>query len=166
MILALTLAYLSPFNPLLTELDPDSSIVVAKKTRHNLIFLFFWGGVYSEDGMKQWVHSVYPFYLLMLLAILERVSQRWINDRFGCSEAQIAVFKEIETKSRDYVDAALRKERQKHKQNNLPLRRQMTVEERMTFLQKRTFKSLSRSVTGVSASTRSFNKKNKIITLE
>ena len=65
---------MSTFNELLNKIDPDDSIIFKKMTRHNLIFLFFWGGVYSEDHAEHYVRSVYPFYLLMLMAVLERIS--------------------------------------------------------------------------------------------
>ena len=51
------------------------------------------------------------------------------------------IFKEIETVSHNYVDKAQKNEHEKHKYDNQPLKRQLTVEDRLTFLHKRKLKT-------------------------
>ena len=50
------------------------------------MFLFFWTGVYADNDNVEYMAAVYPFYLLLILLIIERLAQIWIDNKFGCDE--------------------------------------------------------------------------------
>lgn len=58
-----------------------------------MLFLFFWAGVYSDIAYETYAMSVYPFYILMFLLIVERLAQLWIETKFGCTDELIVKFK-------------------------------------------------------------------------
>ena len=62
-----------------------------------VFFLFFFGFYYNSEGSHFW-NAVWPFYILLFLLILEKLSQTWLENKFGCDEAEIKLFKEVESK--------------------------------------------------------------------
>lgn len=80
LIVGLTLIYCSDF--VSNENDED----VRTDTKRKILFLFFWSGVYSDTDYNSYASSVYPFYILMIFLVIERVAQLWIETRFGCTK--------------------------------------------------------------------------------
>ena len=74
-----------------------------------MIFLLFWGGFYVNADLYNFEEVVWPFYVLFILVIIERLAQYWIENRFGCTEKEIANFKNIEAKVKVYKKEALKK---------------------------------------------------------
>ena len=61
-------------------------------TRQRLLFLFFWGGVYADYEYGNYAASTYPFFTLLMLLTIERLSQLWVGTRFGCDDKLISQF--------------------------------------------------------------------------
>ena len=93
LIIGLALVYISSFAHLY---EPGSDNPFSDSVKQQILFLFFWGGVYSDLDYQTYIQSVYPFYILMILLIMERLAQLWIDNRFGCSKEVILKFKQIE----------------------------------------------------------------------
>jgi hypothetical protein len=110
LIVGLGLIYVSSFAHL-HETSSSSTSPFSEDTRKRLLFLFFWGGVYSDYDYGTYARSTYPFYILMLLLIMERLAQMWIENRFGCDEALIHKFKLIEKNDLWYNNLAKEKKK-------------------------------------------------------
>ena len=70
-IIGLALIYISSFAHLY---DSSSSTSFSEDTKERLTFLFFWAGVYSDNTFVTYAESCYPFYVLLILLILERLA--------------------------------------------------------------------------------------------
>lgn len=104
LIVAFTLSYVSTFERYLYSADKSRKLV-AETTLEYTVFLFFWGGVYcncADTSSGAYIDLTYPFYLMLILATMERLAQIWIENRFGCSPGQILLFRDIETKVKEY----------------------------------------------------------------
>ena len=106
--MALTLSYISSFEKYLFG-DDSQKLIMSEETRKNLVFLFFWGGFYCDHDKMTYEETTYPFYILLILVIAERIAQIWVKDRFGCSPEQIEIFKDIEQRVKKYKDLAQKK---------------------------------------------------------
>lgn len=97
--IALTLCYISTFESFLQAQDENKKLLSDVQRQH-LVFILFWGGFYCDDNSDDHTFRdvTYPYYLLLIIFIMERLAQIWVRDRFGCSEEQMEYFKEIETK--------------------------------------------------------------------
>ena len=73
LIIGLTLTYVSSFANDYAEKD-NSTSPFSDDTRERLIFLFFWGGVYSDSSHGEYAEATYPFYVIMILLICERLA--------------------------------------------------------------------------------------------
>lgn len=71
-IMALLLIYISTFAHLYDTSGQESPL--SEKTKQKIVFLFFWTGVYSDNDNVDYLATVYPFYLLLILLILERLA--------------------------------------------------------------------------------------------
>ena len=71
-----------------------------------MIFIFFWSGIYGNEDYEHYAYSAYPFYLLLLLLIFERLAQMWIDNRYGCTKELMQTFDHIEVKDKMYKDLA------------------------------------------------------------
>ena len=103
--MALTLSYISTFEMYLYS-DDSQTPVMSEEARKNLVFLFFWGGFYCDHDKMTYEETTYPFYILLILVIAERIAQIWVKDRFGCSFEQIEIFKDVEQRVKKYKDLA------------------------------------------------------------
>lgn len=74
LILGLTLTYISSFANVYADEDDSGESPFKEETRLKLIFLFFWGGVYNNSEDESYASSTYPFYIMMLLLICERLA--------------------------------------------------------------------------------------------
>ena len=83
-IMALLLIYISSFAHLYDTSEQESPL--SEKTKQKIVFLFFWMGVYADNDNVDYLATVYPFYLLLILLIIERLAQIWIDNKFGCDE--------------------------------------------------------------------------------
>ena len=103
---ALTLSYVSTFEGVLESQAVEKT---ASLSRQKAVFLLFWAGCFCDDkndGDQDYSYVTYPYYLLLLIVIFERLAQIWVQDRFGCSEEQIKIFKDIEEKVEKYKQRA------------------------------------------------------------
>jgi hypothetical protein len=70
LIVGLALIYISSFSNLYSSsVTPFNDL-----TKQRLVFLFFWGGVYSDYDNGSYIESSYPFYILMMLLVFERLA--------------------------------------------------------------------------------------------
>ena len=91
-VIALTVIYLSTFARMIVELDPEKSVIIGEESLQLLTFILFWSGVYNDYEDESYFMSAYPFYLLLILLIFERITQIWIENRFGCTKKLIETF--------------------------------------------------------------------------
>ena len=73
---------------------------MSKVLRQKIVFLLFWAGIYGNEEYEHYAKSAYPYYFLLLLLIFERLSQIWIDNRFGCTEEVIKKFEHIQMKNK------------------------------------------------------------------
>lgn len=99
LIVGLGLVYISSFANLY---ESDIASPFEESTRQKLLFFFFWGGVYSDLDYDTYASSTYPFYIMLFLLIVERLSQMWIENRFGCDEKMLRQFRSIAKKDVEY----------------------------------------------------------------
>jgi len=106
-IVGLGLVYITSF----AHLYENSDVVTpfSEHTKQRMMFFFFWAGTYSDDRDASYAAGVYPYYILMLLLIAERLAQLWIEQRFGCDAALIRKFKQVEKQDQYYRKLALEK---------------------------------------------------------
>ena len=71
LIVGLGLIYVSSFAHLY---ESTTTSPFSESTRQRIMFLFFWGGVYSDFDYGTYARSTYPFYILMVLLIIERLA--------------------------------------------------------------------------------------------
>lgn len=108
LIVGLGLTYMSSFAHLYEDTTESP---FEEATRQKLLFFFFWGGVYSDFDYGTYTSSTYPFYILLFLLIIERLSQIWIEDRFGCDEKVLRQFQSVEKKDIEYKNQAKERKR-------------------------------------------------------
>ena len=124
LIIGLALVYFSSFADLYEEsTSSEEPSPFSESTRQHMLFLFFWAGVFSDLDYETYSQSVYPFYILMVLLICERLAQLWLETRFGCSDAIIRKFKQIEKQDAYYKSLA--RERKKASERLLHASRRM-----------------------------------------
>lgn len=70
----------TPLLPTLSKLLPDYKEQILSK-----VFWFFWSGVYIAPEDLTNYFKYLPLYVLYVLLIFEKVSQRWLTNRFGCT---------------------------------------------------------------------------------
>ena len=73
LVIGLCLTYISSFAHLYVDESGGTSPFDSQEKQH-LVFLFFWAGVYSDMDYEPYARSVYPFYVLMILLIFERLA--------------------------------------------------------------------------------------------
>ena len=103
---ALTLSYMSTF---VSYFDNQDNPFLSDGVRQHMVFLLFWSGFYCGYENASYMQVTYPFYILLICVIVERLAQIWIENRFGCSEEQMEVFKEIEAKVKELKQQARKK---------------------------------------------------------
>ena len=140
LIVGLCLVYVSSFADLYEDtIDPEETpSPFSESTRQHMLFLFFWAGVFSDTDYETYARSVYPFYILMVLLIFERLAQLWLETKFGCNETIIRKFRQIQRQDNYYKSLA----REKKKAND-----------RALHLSRRTKRSYSRGMSMVSSAT-------------
>ena len=75
LIIGLSLIYISSFAHLYDDTVTTSPF--STKTKQDLIFFFFWAGVYTDNKYGSYASAVYPFYVVLILLIIERLAQLW-----------------------------------------------------------------------------------------
>jgi hypothetical protein len=64
----------------------------------DLVWWLFWVGIYVDPKDSSAFTSHFPIYILMILLVLERVSQNWLTNRYGCDLNKLRQFKILEEK--------------------------------------------------------------------
>lgn len=64
----------------------------------NSVFYLFWLGIYVAPENKNTIQSHFPLYIMILFFVLERISQRWQQKRYGCTLSKIREFKHLDEK--------------------------------------------------------------------
>ena len=73
LVVGLGLTYISSFAHLYVETSGGTS-PFSDSEKQRILFLFFWAGVNSDIDYEPYARSVYPFYVLMMLLIAERLA--------------------------------------------------------------------------------------------
>ena len=73
LIIGLLLVYVSSFADLY-DTETESESPFSDSTKQRLLFLFFWTGVYSNSDYEDYATSVYPFYIIVLFLVIERLA--------------------------------------------------------------------------------------------
>jgi len=73
LVVGLGLTYISSFAHLYVE-ESGGTSPFSDNEKQRILFLFFWAGVYSDIDYEPYARSVYPFYVLMILLIAERLA--------------------------------------------------------------------------------------------
>ena len=62
----------------------------------DVILWLFWSGLYISPERLVDVSSHGPYYLLIIVLILEKYAQRWMTNRLGCTLEQVKEFKKLD----------------------------------------------------------------------
>ena len=65
---------------------------------NNAIFWLFWSGIYVSPGEVQNYGNHAALYVMLILLIFEKQSQRWQLNRYGCTLSKVREFKHLEEK--------------------------------------------------------------------
>ena len=68
----------------------------------DLVWWFFWVGIYVDPKDSSAFASHFPMYILITLLVLEKVCQRWLTNRYGCNLEKVREFKILEEKIKRY----------------------------------------------------------------
>ena len=82
------------------------------------------GGVYCNTEDISYISVTKRYHILLILVVLERLAQIWVEDRFGCSQEQIEQFKEIEEMVKKY--------KRKARQLRLEAKKNLNASNRLT----------------------------------
>ena len=98
LVVAFVLIYVSIF--IVTPATENSDITLVPANYANkILFLFFFGGFYQEQGITSLETNrsseYWPFFVLMVLLVIEKFSTDWLSDRFGTDKLIISVFEEV-----------------------------------------------------------------------
>jgi hypothetical protein len=58
----------------------------------------FWTGIYVDPKDSSAFASHYQLYIILTLFVVEKMLQRWLHNRNGCTMEKIREFKEIDEK--------------------------------------------------------------------
>jgi hypothetical protein len=64
----------------------------------DVVWWFFWVGIYVDPKNSSVFASHFPMYILITLFVLEKLCQRWLTNRFGCSLEKVREYKVLEEK--------------------------------------------------------------------
>lgn len=86
LVVAFVLIYISIF--IVTPATPDSDITLVQgELAKQILFLFFFGGFYQEQNIVSLEISrsseYWPFFVLMVLLVIEKFSTDWLSDQYG-----------------------------------------------------------------------------------
>ena len=113
MVAAFTMLYISSFANLF---DPHQGTDhMETETKRKLVFIFFWSGTYSDAQYESYLHSSYTYYILLLLLVIERMCQMWMEDKFGCSEEMEKIYAKFE--KQDKILQNMIKEQKKNRRS-------------------------------------------------
>jgi hypothetical protein len=98
LVAAFVLIYISIF--IVTPASQNNQItLVPAEYANKILFLFFFGGFYQEQNIESLETNssaeYWPFFVLMVLLVIEKFSTDWLSDRFGTDPAIISVFEEV-----------------------------------------------------------------------
>lgn len=113
--------YISAF--LITQSTPTNPETLIPKTwnQNEVIFYFFWSGFYQQmdltDGEvidlsgSSYFAPYWPFFVLLLLLIQEKICQMWLTDKYGTNTEMMEAFEKIEKRYQEIQEE--RKEKKK-----------------------------------------------------
>ena len=94
----------APFTPTKTDIAPITIFQENSDLEKRVVFLYFWCGFLREEVMDLdsseddfgLLKVYYPFFILLIMLIFEKISQLWLFDKFGTTDKIINTWKELE----------------------------------------------------------------------
>jgi hypothetical protein len=81
--------------PILTQLK-DKMTPDQQSMTNTAIFWLFWSGVYVSPEQVSGYRDHIILYMMLILLIFEKSTQRWLTNRYGCSIQKVSEFKTLE----------------------------------------------------------------------
>jgi hypothetical protein len=66
--------------------------------RDESVWWMFWSGIYVDPKDSSAFASHYQLYIILTLFVIEKMLQRWLHNRNGCTMEKIREFKVIDEK--------------------------------------------------------------------
>jgi len=94
---------ITPVSPIENNDSPVLALAaqVAKKgfftqIRDESVWWMFWMGIYVNPGDSSTLNSHYQLYIILTFFVIEKMCQRWLRNRNGCTLDKIRQFKELD----------------------------------------------------------------------
>lgn len=120
-------------SPLLNQLKSDMFPNIDNASIDSLMFWLFWTGLYIPPLEGQKTASQAPLYGLLVLLIIEKMSQRWLKNRCELSLKKIKDFKVLEEQLH-YIESKDTSRKYPYKIKKLPSLQIPAVESTASFI--------------------------------